>query len=442
MESPLRIAKEGGKPLPRKIRFTREALAGIAPPTDKDEIVIHDTEAKGLVCRIKRSGTRAFYWYGRVRGESRPVKRLIGGDEFPIEKLRDIARQTLVEARQGINPNAELRAKREADRNRQTVADLWETYKAKVLYRVVDATTTKTRATNESLWKVWISTLADRTIESITPDVVKAFHETVAAGKADPDTGRRLGGKRTANKCVVLLKAIFNASKLDNPARGVRLFKQHTRDRYLSPDEMRRFFDALKDEHDQTAKDFIEIALYTGQRRANVQSMEWSEIKLHDATWRIPPAKAKAKKPIDVPLTEPAMQILIARRDANAMRPKPSRFVFWSDIAKGGYFTEPRYAMQRICKAAGITDMTIHDLRRTMGSWQTARGANEAIVGKSLGHAAGSKATAIYSRLDLSPVRNSMTSAVDAMMIAAGRKAAPVESKPKAKGGKAKQPKK
>ena len=41
------------------------------------------------------------------------------------------------------------------------------------------------------------------------------------------------------------------------------------------------------------------------------------------------------------------------------------------------------------------------------------------IIGASLGHKAGSKATAVYSRLDLSPVRQSIEVATTAMLAAA-----------------------
>ena len=40
--------------------------------------------------------------------------------------------------------------------------------------------------------------------------------------------------------------------------------------------------------------------------------------------------------------------------------------------------------------------LRIHDLRRTLGSWQAATGANSYIIGKSLGHKT-QQATAIYS---------------------------------------------
>ncbi len=68
-----------------------------------------------------------------------------------------------------------------------------------------------------------------------------------------------------------------------------------------------------------------------------------------------------------------------------------------------------------------IADLRIHDLRRTLGSWQAKTGASMAIIGKSLNHK-NQATTAIYARLDLDPVRQSVNTATAAMMAAAGLK--------------------
>ena len=81
--------------------------------------------------------------------------------------------------------------------------------------------------------------------------------------------------------------------------------------------------------------------------------------------------------------------------------------------------TRPGKAWERLLVAAELEGVTMHDLRRTLGSWQAAQGSSELIIGKTLGHAAGSRATSVYARLDLDPVRESMSAAVDAIEKAA-----------------------
>jgi len=82
--------------------------------------------------------------------------------------------------------------------------------------------------------------------------------------------------------------------------------------------------------------------------------------------------------------------------------------------------------LQRCVAGAGNRGQTtisarIHDLRRTLGSWQAKTGASLAIIGKSLNHKT-HQATANYARLDLDPVRQSVNTATAAMLEAADLK--------------------
>lgn len=98
----------------------------------------------------------------------------------------------------------------------------------------------------------------------------------------------------------------------------------------------------------------------------------------------------------------------------------PEKYVFPSP-GKVGHLIEPKKGWERILERAGIEDLRIHDLRRTLGSWQAKQGASLVIIGKSLNHKTPST-TAIYARLDLDPVRESVNRATSAMLIAAGLK--------------------
>ena len=90
-----------------------------------------------------------------------------------------------------------------------------------------------------------------------------------------------------------------------------------------------------------------------------------------------------------------------------------SPWVFPSDRTEG-HLADPKKAWQRVLREAGIADLRIHDLRRTLGSYQAATGANGYIIGKSLGHRS-QQSTAIYARLNLDPVRESVNKATEAM---------------------------
>ena len=86
---------------------------------------------------------------------------------------------------------------------------------------------------------------------------------------------------------------------------------------------------------------------------------------------------------------------------------------------KTGHLVEPKKAWNRLLDRAEISDLRIHDLRRTLGSWQAATGASLPVIGKSLGHK-NQATTAIYARLDLDPVRQAVNTATAAMLAAGG----------------------
>lgn len=139
--------------------------------------------------------------------------------------------------------------------------------------------------------------------------------------------------------------------------------------------------------------------------------MKWEQIDLEQREWRIP--RTKNEDPQIVTLTEEAIFLLKQRQTIAT-----GEFVFPGSGCTG-HLTEPKTGWRRILKQAGISNLRIHDLRRTLGSWQARTGASLAIIGKSLNHKS-PQATAVYARLDLDPVRVSVEKATKAMLEAAG----------------------
>ena len=84
----------------------------------------------------------------------------------------------------------------------------------------------------------------------------------------------------------------------DNPAKGIKKFKEEKRDRFLHGDELPAFFKALASEPNDLLRDFFLTALLTGARRANVQAMRWDDLDLDRGSWRIPGSEAKAGETI------------------------------------------------------------------------------------------------------------------------------------------------
>jgi len=74
---------------------------------------------------------------------------------------------------------------------------------------------------------------------------------------------------------------------------------------------------------------------------------------------------------------------------------------------------------RRVLERSKLLDLRQHDLRRTLGSWQARDGASLVLIGKTLNHR-DPQSTAIYARLDMDPIRQSVTRATSAMFQAAG----------------------
>lgn len=212
-----------------------------------------------------------------------------------------------------------------------------------------------------------------------------------------------VSSRSAANRAVHMLSAVLNWGIRrgyipgPNPCQGVEKFKIRDRDRFLMPEEFKRFRASLEQES-QLYKDFFWMCLLTGARRGNVMSMRWDELDLELALWRF---DSKNDEVCNLPLNTGALAIL-DRRSKTTSGP----WVF-PGRAQGKHLKEARRPWARILKRAGINNLRIHDLRRTLGSYLTINGENLAVVQKALGHK-DQRSTAVYARLPLKSVRDAV----------------------------------
>lgn len=212
-----------------------------------------------------------------------------------------------------------------------------------------------------------------RPLGEITKAMVNDRHDEVSK-KSGPAAGARF---------VVVVRTLFNFAdnNLDyagrNPAKGVETAPSKPRQVVWSENQQAAFMQAAEGD-DPYYADLFTVIAGTGMRRGNCCAMEWSEI--NGDTWTIPADKFKTGITHSVYLT-PAVQQALARRKNN------SRWVFPSPSVVDGSasLADPYSAFQRICAAAGVSGVTIHDLRRTLGSRLAAKVPLQ-VVAKVLGH--------------------------------------------------------
>ena len=371
--------------------FTERRLRKEAVPPAKGLAYYFDTGQRGLGVYVTPAGARTYFLQCRYGGRSLRV-RLGRFPDMKLKEARVFAREKLTMIDQGLDPRRQLGG--------MVLDDLWQEYLQKHLQPHK-----KSWRETERLWKLHLKGLRWRRLDDILPRDVQRLHVRLG----------RYAGHRTANKAADLLRAMFNRAlrwrlwKGDNPAQHIERFSEATRDRFLQPEEAPRFFTALRIEPNMTIRDFFLMALLTGARKGNVLAMRWGQIHMDRALWTIPASEAKEGDPILVPLVPDAVTVLFYR---NKWTSGPWVFPARS---KSGHLENPQKAWQRLCKVAKLKDLRIHDLRRTLGSWQAAQGVSLPIIGKSLGHRS-TEATEIYARLHLDPVRSAMEQATKAIL--------------------------
>lgn len=394
---------------PKTINLTKAAIEKLPPPEGR-RLYHYDEKIPGLAICVTPAGTKVFYLIRRVGTRVERI-RIGGWPEWTVDQARTKATEINGGLTKGINPNA---IKRQA-RNARILGESFEwfltlpTRGRKQKRPRAAATVHQYRLLYDAHLACW----RDRKLLSITREDVEALHN---------DLGSRCG-HYLANRTVAVVRALYNAEIKDNryagpnPAIGVLPFEEHDRERFLEQDELPRFFEALDAEPSEKVRDALKLLLWTGQRRMNVLSMRWAEIHLERGIWLIP--HTKSGRPHRVPLVAAALEIL-NRRAKN----KSSEYVFPGRHGRG-HLRDVMRQWRELLKRAGITNLRPHDLRRSLASWQTMTGAGETIVGRTLGHS-DPAATAIYARVDLQTVRESMESATAKILALAERKKAAV----------------
>jgi integrase len=147
--------------------------------------------------------------------------------------------------------------------------------------------------------------------------------------------------------------------------------------------------------------------------------MRWDCIDFTSRLWRIPPEQSKSKVVVVVPLSPPVILILERRREA--VNGSPWVFPAPRAIGKTGHLVEPKRSWKAILERAGLQDVHLHDLRRSLGSWMASGNVSMTIVAKALGHSE-LRSTAVYARLAVDPVATAVEEAGNAIL-AAGRAA-------------------
>lgn len=406
-----------------RINFTVKELEKLQAPAN-GRVTYYDAQTNGLGILIqpKRKGKptrKTFFWFRRVHGAGKWKKIGAFSDSASIDKARGQAALW--------NSSVEFNeAPFEQDRGALTFGEVLEDYIARHL--TVNAKN-PTRAEKVARWQVkrYIASWKERKLASITPDDIEALRDDIVKRGAAKGPRREKGepGQTSANRLLGLIRTLFNWAinaqgwKGTNPTRKKFFPKSKRRKRYVQRDEMSPLFKALRTEENLDLRDFVYLALFTGARRGDIVAMRWEQLsRTVDNKWQWLIPNPKNEESYVVPLMPEAVAILKNRRQLVT-----GEWVFPSS-SKSGHVGDFKKAWKRLLVRAQITNLRVHDLRRTLGSWQAGAGVSLHIIGRTLGHES-EEATQVYSEVDVSSIRGAINVATRAMLVAAkmnGRK--------------------
>ncbi len=415
-----------------RFRFTKAKLNKLQLPAGRRQKFFYDEGTRGLCVSLTDTGSKSFYVLRKFKRRTERVH--IGRyPETTIGQARTRAGRVNSQFDSGLNANEIKRL----ERGEPTLEDLYNEYMNRHAYvhnRRPDLA--------EDNYRLYLSHWAKRRLSTITKLDVQRWHTRTGQDR----------GRRTANNAMSLLRAMYNRAidwdlfNGSNPAKGVRRFKNVSRERFLHPDELKRFLEALKQEENSTYRDLFLLLLFTGARKNNVLTMRWRDINLDGGVWVIP--QTKNGDPQTLPLSPQVVDILrhratdlalgssnvvtlrgdacpndlpvtVLRFSGSSAEPRrkfelQSEFVF-PGTGCSGHLRDPKKCWAKILVRADIHDFRIHDLRRTHGSYMAATGANQFVISRALGHK-DIATTAIYARLDLAPIRDATERATDVML--------------------------
>jgi integrase len=355
-------------------RITKRSVDAAKP--GKTEYFVWDSELIGFGLRVRPSGVKSYVVkYRAGPGRRAPVRRITLGKHGKLtpDTARDAARRVLADVVLGADPGGNR-----AHRRREiTVRDLAERYVAEHI-RMHNKPTTALEFERLVRSRI-IPTFGTHRVGDLTRADVKVWHT------------RMCGAPYAANRALAVLRKMFSLAvkewqlRDDNPALGIKMFREMRRERFASDEDLARVGRWLANhESSRTLHPSFPLAVrllaLTGMRLGEVLSLEWSMVDFQAGVIRLPDAKAGARA---VPLSA-APAALLASLAGQEGR---GRFVVLGNNSNSPFArTAFRTGWHHLRVGTGLSDLRPHDLRHTTGTFAAQAGANAFLVRDLLGH--------------------------------------------------------
>ena len=393
------------------LKLTKTSVEAIQP--EAKDIYGWDTQLGRFGVRVTPSGSRIYliqYRSKAVAGQPLKTRRItIGqhGNPWTVDQARAEARQLLAQVDLARDPFAERDADRAARRAESDAAEQEaerlavrnrDSFKA-VAERFIDLRAKRNRSwaeTERLLRHGPIAEWGDRHIGDIRRADVADLIDGIA--KRSPAVARATFAAVRPLFSWCLERDLISTS----PCEGLRAPpRPKSRERVLTDDEIRLAWQG-SERLSGLFGPLVKLLILTGQRRAEVAGMTWSELDLSHRTWKLAGDRTKNGRAHEVDLSEQAIAVI-------STVPKTGPFLFPArgEGAARGFSATKRQLNKRVREVGqaeideaadlGLDDMPdaatwrLHDLRRTAATGMAALGFAPHVVERVLNHVSGSQ---------------------------------------------------
>ena len=354
------------------MKLTAKTIAAIALPEGKSDFITWDEDLPGFGYRVRLGAggrlLKSFVCQYKRNGASR---RMTFDAVLGAEQARAEARKVLAKVELGQDPQGEKTEQRDRDRlsMKSQVAAYLDSKRSKLAERsMIEATRYLTDPK-------YFGPLHGKSLDGIKRRDVADRVVTI---------GRECGAA-TAVRARGTLSAFFTwAMRMglceSNPVMGAATAETRPRERVLTDPELVAIWNACGDD------DFgriVRLLVLTGARRSEIGDMAWSEVNFDRGTFTIPAARSKNGRPCALPLM-PMMRSII-----EDVAHRVSRDQLFGERSHGfTVWDRSKIALDARC---GVSNWTLHDIRRTVATRMGDLGVAPHVVEALLNHQSGSK---------------------------------------------------
>lgn len=375
--------------------LTDTALKALRPK-DKPYTLADD---RGLYVEVFPTGGVIWRYRYRIRGKQE--KLTLG--KYPALTLKN-ARIKRDEAAQaaamGVSPARQKQLAKVAAAEATTVADFGERFFREVVVKDRQDATIPRRYFDKAI----VPAIGSMPVRDVTTEDVRAIIWRKKDEGFDAAAGQIRGVLKRLFDYALTAGLVATNPVLALPMRHVH--KPRSRERALSPDEIRLFLKAAFESNIRRQfKIALHLILLTMVRKSELLLARWVHVDLEQAEWHIPAEHSKTGKPHIVFLSRQSVSLFkelqaLAGGSALVM---PGRGSLTKPFAHNAINT----ALKTALAGQSIPAFTIHDLRRTASTLLHEKGWPSDVVEKALNHTIGG-VRGIYNRAEYEPQRREM----------------------------------